>query len=144
MLCRQFPSHHLTRSLFLLATLSQSLAFITQVAPQPAGSPPSITSAPTASPNAAAPATALASAPLVENSVVKVFSTIARPDPYRPWSKETPTDVTGSGTVISGKRILTNAHMVLYASQIEIQANQAGDKIAATVESVAPRLPKGF
>ena len=42
--------------------------------------------------------------------------------------------------VIDGKRILTNAHVVLYASQIQIQANQAGDKISATVEAVAPGI----
>ena len=78
--------------------------------------------------------------PAVENSVVKVFSTVRYPDPYRPWMKESPTDITGSGVVISGKRILSNAHMVLYASQVQIQANQAGDKISATVEAVAPGI----
>lgn len=76
----------------------------------------------------------------IENSVVKVFSTLSHPDLYRPWTKQPPTEITGTGTIIPGKRILTNAHMVLYASQIEIQANQAGDKIAATVESVAPGI----
>jgi S1-C subfamily serine protease len=76
----------------------------------------------------------------VENSVVKVFSTISRPDLYRPWAKQPPTEITGSGTIISGQRILTNAHVVLYASQIQIQANQAGDKISATVESIAPGI----
>jgi S1-C subfamily serine protease len=76
----------------------------------------------------------------IENSVVKVFATVARPDLYRPWTKEAPTEIVGSGTVIQGKRILTNAHVVLYASQVEIQANQAGDKIAATVEAIAPGI----
>jgi S1-C subfamily serine protease len=78
--------------------------------------------------------------PSVENSVVKVFSILRYPDVYRPWTKQSPTDVTGSGVVIEGKRILTNAHVVLYASQVQIQANQAGDKISATVEMVAPGI----
>lgn len=65
---------------------------------------------------------------------------MARPDPYRPWSKLAPTEVSGSGAIISGNRILTNAHMVLYASQIQIQGSQAGDKILATVEAVAPGI----
>ena len=30
--------------------------------------------------------------------------------------------------------------MVLYASQVQVQANQAGDKIFATVEAVAPGI----
>jgi S1-C subfamily serine protease len=65
----------------------------------------------------------------VENAVVKVFSTVRYPDPYRPWTKQAPAEVTGSGVVIEKKRILSNAHVVLYASQVQIQANQAGDKI---------------
>ena len=79
-------------------------------------------------------------APGVENSVVKVFSTVRYPDPYRPWTKQAPNEFTGSGVVIEGRRILTNAHVVLYASQVQIQANQAGDKISATVEAVAPGI----
>jgi S1-C subfamily serine protease len=73
----------------------------------------------------------------IENSVVKIFSTVRYPDPYKPWTKQSPEDFTGSGVVIEGKRILTNAHVVDYASQVQIQANQAGDKISATVEFIA-------
>jgi len=76
----------------------------------------------------------------VDNSVVKVFSTMRYPDPYRPWTKESPVDVTGTGVVIKGKRILTNAHVVSHASEIQIQANQAGDKLSATVEYLAPGI----
>lgn len=76
----------------------------------------------------------------VENAVVKVFSTIRYPDPSRPWTKQAPTEVTASGVVIEGKRILTNAHAVLYASQVQVQANRAGDKISATVVAVGPGI----
>jgi S1-C subfamily serine protease len=76
----------------------------------------------------------------IENSVVKVFSTVRRPDLFKPWTKQAPSDISGSGVVIEGKRILTNAHVVLYASQIQVQANQAGDKVSATVEAVAPGI----
>jgi len=76
----------------------------------------------------------------VENSVVKIFSTMRYPDPYRPWTKRSPSEATGTGVVIKGKRILTNAHVVGYASQIQIQANQAGDKLSATVEFLAPGI----
>ena len=76
----------------------------------------------------------------IENSVVKVFATVRYPDPYRPWTKESPEEVTGSGVVIEGRRILTNAHVVNYANQVQIQANQAGDKIFATVEFIAPGI----
>ena len=76
----------------------------------------------------------------VENAVVKIFATLRAPDPTKPWSKQSPSEITGSGTVIAGKRILTNAHVVSYASEVQIQANQAGDKISAHVESVAPGI----
>ena len=87
---------------------------------------------------AAAPAPAVPAN--VENAVVKVFSTLRYPDPFKPWTKQAPSEVTGSGVVIEGKRILTNAHVVLYASQVQIQANQAGDKLSATVVAVAPGI----
>jgi S1-C subfamily serine protease len=74
------------------------------------------------------------------NSVVKVFATVLRPDTARPWTKQAPAEVTGSGAVIDGERILTNAHVVLYASQVEIQANRAGDKLLATVLATAPGI----
>jgi len=77
---------------------------------------------------------------VVESEVVKVFSSMRYPDVYKPWTKQSPSEVTGSGVVIEGKRILTNAHVVLYASQVQIQANQAGDKLSATVEAIAPGI----
>jgi S1-C subfamily serine protease len=76
----------------------------------------------------------------VENSVVKIFATMRAPDPFKPWTKQAPREVTGTGVVIEGKRILTNAHVALYASQVQVQANQSGDKLSATVEFVAPGI----
>jgi S1-C subfamily serine protease len=84
-------------------------------------------------------AQAAAAAP-IENSVVKVFATMRYPDPFKPWTKQAPSEVTASGVVIEGKRILTNAHVVLYASQVQIQANAAGDKVSASVLAVAPGI----
>ncbi|MEI9898694.1 MAG: serine protease [Chthoniobacter sp.] len=100
-------------------------------APSPAAPATDVPAAPApAAPKEAAPIT-------VENSLVKVFSTIRYPDPYKPWTKQAPSEVTGSGVVIDGNRILTNAHVVNYAGQIQVQANQAGDKVSATVEAIA-------
>jgi S1-C subfamily serine protease len=76
----------------------------------------------------------------IENSVVKVFSTMRYPDPFKPWTKQAPNEATGSGVVIEGRRILTNAHVVLYASQVQVQASAAGDKVPATVVAVAPGI----
>ncbi len=91
-------------------------------------------------PRAAARAAETDRAPAIENSVVKVFATMRYPDPFKPWTKQAPSEVTASGVVIEGRRILTNAHVVLYATQVQIQANAAGDKIPATVVAVAPGI----
>jgi len=112
------------------ATQAQELE---QVVPPAAG-------AAAAPSKATAPPTVPAASPAVENSVVKIFSSLRRPDPYKPWTKATPQDVTGSGVVIEGKRILTNAHVVGYASQVQVQASQDGDKIGATVVAIAPGI----
>ncbi len=95
---------------------------------------PASSSTPVASVTADAPSVAL------ENAVVKIFSTLRGPDAYKPWSKQSPREATGTGIIIEGKRILTNAHVVLYSSQVQVQANQSGDKISATVESIAPGI----
>jgi S1-C subfamily serine protease len=73
----------------------------------------------------------------IENAVVKIFSTVRNPDLYRPWSKASPQEITGSGVVIEGNRILTNAHVVNYASQVQIQARKGGDKLTASVVAIA-------
>jgi S1-C subfamily serine protease len=91
-------------------------------------------------PRAAARAAEVERAPAIEHSVVKVFATMRYPDPFKPWTKQAPSEVTASGVVIEGRRILTNAHVVLYATQVQIQANAAGDKLPATVVAVAPGI----
>jgi S1-C subfamily serine protease len=91
--------------------------------------------APTATgPAAPQAASAPAGEPSVENSVVKVFSTARGPDIFRPWQKQAPREESGTGVVIDGKRILTAYRAIRYANEIQVQANQAGDKVAATVE----------
>jgi S1-C subfamily serine protease len=77
---------------------------------------------------------------MVENSVVKIFATMRYPDPFKPWSKQAPNEISGTGVVIEGNRILTNAHVALYSSQVQVQANQSGDKLPATVEFMAPGI----
>ena len=76
----------------------------------------------------------------IGTSTVQVFSTRRDPDFTKPWTKQSPHEITGSGVIIEGKRILTNAHVVTYASQIQVQANHAGDKVAASVVAIAPDI----
>ncbi len=83
-----------------------------------------------------APKAASRSAQL-ESAVVRIFSTARQPDLYRPWNKAAPTESTGSGVIIEGNRILTNAHVVNYASKVEVRAKEGGDRMAARVVAIA-------
>ena len=73
-------------------------------------------------------------------SVVKIFAKLRDPDVFRPWTKSSPREVTGSGVVITGKRILTNSHMVNHASEIFIQPDKSSDRISVTVDVLAPEI----
>jgi hypothetical protein len=72
-----------------------------------------------------------------EDAVVKVFATVRYPNPLKPWTNGNPVDVLGSGAIIEGNRIVTNAHLVLYASDVQIQPRRGGSKIEAKIEAVA-------
>ena len=74
----------------------------------------------------------------VTGSVVKIHVTCREPDFARPWNKGNPHETGGTGVIIDGKRILTNAHVVLYASQIFVQADQTTERVPAKATFVAP------
>jgi S1-C subfamily serine protease len=76
----------------------------------------------------------------ISDSVVKVYSTIRDPNYVRPWTKGSPREATGSGVILSGNRILTNAHVVNYASQVFVEANQSTVRIPAKVKVFVPQL----
>ena len=78
--------------------------------------------------------------PKIRDSVVKIFGSVRQPDPFRPWTKGSPHDITGSGVVIAGKRILTNAHVVNHASQVFVQPDKSSEKLSAKVEALAPGI----
>ena len=122
MTLRRLP-HYCGRLLFVLACALPTSSAFSQATSSPEASNTETVTVP--------------ASPRLENAVVKIFSTIRAPDPFRPWSKSAPQEITGSGVVIEGNRILTNAHVVGYASQIQIQAKQGGDKISAQVIAIA-------
>jgi S1-C subfamily serine protease len=49
----------------------------------------------------------------IRDSVVKISATMRVPDLTHPWTKQSSHEASGTGVVIDGKRILTNAHVVL-------------------------------
>jgi S1-C subfamily serine protease len=76
----------------------------------------------------------------VRNSVVKIFTTFRAPDPMRPWLKQQSRDASGTGMVLEGERILTNAHVVQHAVQVQVQGYQSSDKIIAKVIAITPEM----
>lgn len=80
----------------------------------------------------------IAAQPDLRYSVVKIHSTARLPSLFQPWRKEGPRDASGTGVVIDGKRILTNAHVVAYATQVYVQGYQSADRIEAKVVAYAP------
>jgi S1-C subfamily serine protease len=76
----------------------------------------------------------------ISRSVVKVFATKKLPDLTKPWTRQAPQEVYGSGVIINGNQILTNSHVVAYADQIYIQAYQSTEKISCKVLFQAPGI----
>ena len=91
-------------------------------------------------------ALSIASGPFVKaadplrDSVVKIHCTQRLPDFVRPWTKANPRQLSGSGVILDGKRILTNGHVVMYATRILVQANQSTERVPATVVAIAPGI----
>jgi S1-C subfamily serine protease len=72
---------------------------------------------------AATPAWADPAATAIPRGVVRVSARHNHPDLGAPWQHLRPHKVEGSGAVVSGRRILTNAHVVEDASMIEVQTS---------------------
>jgi hypothetical protein len=85
-------------------------------------------------------AASVATAGAPEDSVVRVLASRRLPNPVRPWTRQTPIEVMGTGVVIDGKTVVTNAHIVLYAGEVFVQAHRGGDRIPAKVTSIGPGI----
>lgn len=57
----------------------------------------------------------------VREAIVKVFTVHNVPDYYNPWNMRGTTSSTGSGSIISGNRILTNGHVVRDETFVQVR-----------------------
>ena len=76
----------------------------------------------------------------VRTAVVKIHSSRRPPDFLRPWTKGPLRQATGSGVIIDGKRILTNAHVVQYSSRLLVQGYQSTERMPAKIVGFAPEM----
>ena len=73
----------------------------------------------------------------IRDSMVKIYSVQIEPYYYDPWSMNRPTYSSGSGCVIEGRRILTNAHIVSDHSFLQVRRHGDATKYTARVIAVS-------
>ncbi len=70
------------------------------------------------------------------NAVVKINTRSYVPNYFIPWADRGQDGSSGSGVVISGNRILTNAHNLVYATYITVAKQSSDDIYEATVKAI--------
>ncbi|ESW22853.1 hypothetical protein PHAVU_004G000300 [Phaseolus vulgaris] len=73
---------------------------------------------------------------LALNSVVKVFTVSCSPNYLLPWQNKSQRETTGSGFVIFGRKILTNAHVVADHTFVLVRKHGCPTKYRAEVKAV--------
>lgn len=79
---------------------------------------------------------ARAEAERVIPATVQITTITAAPDYEKPWQLEATKTISGSGAIISGHRILTNAHNVAWAASIDVRRPGLQRKFSARVQHV--------
>lgn len=73
----------------------------------------------------------------LKRSIIKIYTTAAAPDYFNPWALLNAQQLSGSGAVIKGKQILTNAHVIADGSFIQVQRHGDAQKFRARVKFVS-------
>jgi S1-C subfamily serine protease len=71
------------------------------------------------------------------DAIVKVYATQLAPNYGAPWKAGTPRSVSGSGFVIPGRRIVTNAHVVSDATFIQVRRYGDSERVPARLLHVS-------
>jgi S1-C subfamily serine protease len=79
---------------------------------------------------------ARAEAERVTPATVQITTLTAAPDYAKPWQLKAKETISGSGAIISGNRILTNAHNVAWAASIDVRRPGLQKKFSAYVQHV--------
>jgi len=73
----------------------------------------------------------------VKDSMVKIYAVENQPDYDNPWNMKGPDAASGSGCVIEGNRILTNAHVVSDQTFVQVRLHGQAKKYPARVLAVS-------
>lgn len=77
------------------------------------------------------------------DAVVKVFCTHTEPNFSLPWQRKRQFSSSSSGFVISGRRVLTNAHSVEHYTQVKLKKRGSDTKYVATVLAIGTECDIG-
>ncbi len=72
----------------------------------------------------------------VNNSILKIYSTVKQYNYVQPWSPPQTVRFSGSGFVIAGNQVITNAHVVENATFIELRSALSKKKYEARVKMI--------
>jgi S1-C subfamily serine protease len=72
----------------------------------------------------------------VSAATVRITTISSKPDYSKPWQSKGTETSTGSGAIIAGQRILTNAHVVACAASIEVKRPGIQKSFLAKVEHI--------
>ena len=73
----------------------------------------------------------------IDDSVVKIYVTSSSYNYYEPWILNSQSKSSGSGFVIKGNKIMTNAHVVADAKYIQVKKSTSSKKYIGKIEVVA-------
>ena len=76
-------------------------------------------------------------APDIKDAIVKIYAVQSQSDYFRPWNKRGPVQGTGSGAIIKGRKILTNAHVVSDSTFLQVRRYGRSERYVAHVEHVS-------
>lgn len=78
------------------------------------------------------------------DAVVKVFCVHTEPNFSLPWQRKRQYSSSSSGFIISGRRVLTNAHSVEHHTQVKVKKRGSDTKYLATVLAIGTECDIGI
>jgi len=73
----------------------------------------------------------------IKDAIVKIYTEASLPDYGNPWNAGNPSSFTGSGCIIKGRKILTNAHVISDGTFIQVRRYGQSRRYEARVENVS-------
>lgn len=80
----------------------------------------------------------------IRNSIVKIYTQVITPSYFDPWTMNSTRSYTGSGCIISGNKILTNAHVIANHTLIQVRRYGEAKRYTAKVLYISHEADLGI